>query len=753
MNTKLTVALIGNPNCGKTTIFNALTGSRQMVGNWPGVTVERKSGAYQFHRQHVTVVDLPGTYYLSQCGEKIALDEKVACDYILSHDANLIINIIDGSNLERNLYLTLQLIELGVPLLVVVNMTDILHQRGLRLDVKALEAQLKCPVIALQASKAFSAKLLKQAIHDCSVSVAEARIVYHPVIEEAIHSVQAVYTHSKRHQAIQALEAAVEPEVQIPVKIREIRQGLEQVFNQETDIIFAEARYQRIDEIVEKSLRRVRKKTQTTTAFLDKIVLNRFLGLPIFLFVMYLMFFVAINIGGAFQDFFDISSDVIFIQGLSHLLVSLHAPGWLVALIAAGIGKGINTTITFIPVIGMMFLFLAFLQSSGYMARAAFVVDRFMRAIGLPGKSFVPMIVGFGCNVPAIMGCRTLENKRDRIMTILMTPFMSCGARLAIFAVFTAAFFKTDGSLIVFALYLIGIVMAVLTGLLLQITLLSGEPSAFVMELPPYHFPRFNSLLLQAWQRLKIFIFKAGKIIIPVCILISALNAVNIHGELVSEKNKTQSILSVAGRAMTPIFHPMGVEQDNWPATLGLITGTLAKEVVVGTLNTLYVDVGHLHQQAESFQFLGGLKQAVMTIPENLTGLGDALKNPILASESRTGPITRGVYGQMATRFGSPAAAFAYLLFILLYVPCVSTVAVIARELNRRWAIFSVTWMILVAYGVAVIFYQAVSFAQHPGYSLISIGLCLGLFVLIVLGLSVYARSSRFSGKRGLNLR
>lgn len=732
MKKELTIALIGNPNCGKTTIFNALTGSKQTVGNWPGVTVERKSGRYQYQQQIVNVVDLPGTYYLNPCSDSLSLDEKIACDYVASNDADLIVNILDGANLERNLYLTLQLMELGRPVFIVINMHDILTQRGITVDVQALSRELGCPVMTLQASKSASAKELKQAIHDNAQHHQANNLRYNPHIEKAIADILVSYRGATRAQAISALEFPAEEGQQVPEKIAQVREALQSQAKQDVDVLFAEARYKVIMHIVKKVMHKTKHKQGTFTQLLDKFVLNRVLGLPIFLFVMYCMFFFAINVGGAFQDFFDISSDTLFIGGLAHLLNSMHAPGWLVAFIANGIGKGINTTITFMPVIGAMFLFLAFLQGSGYMTRAAFVVDRFMRAIGLPGKSFVPMIVGFGCNVPAIMGCRTLENKRDRILTVLMTPFMSCGARLAIFAVFTAAFFKNNGAIIVFALYIIGIVMAILTGLLLRKTLLQGKPSPFVMELPPYHFPKFKSLFRQASSRLKIFLFKAGKVIIPVCIVISALNAVNLHGQYVDKQHKDQSVLSVFGQAITPVFTPMGIHKENWPATIGLVTGTLAKEVVVGTLNTLYVDVGHLHKSSSQFSLKQGLLSAWQTIPANLGGLSDALENPILASEARVDPITQGVYGQMATRFVTPVAAFAYLLFILLYVPCVSTVAVMARELNRGWAIFSVVWTTAVAYGAATLFYQAMTLLQHPLSSLLWIVSILVIFLATI---------------------
>ncbi len=351
--------------------------------------------------------------------------------------------------------------------------------------------------------------------------------------------------------------------------VHEQQAAIQQATGEEADILLADARYQFIQHITQQCVTHSAVVKTNWTARLDSILLNRVLGIPIFLGVMYLLFVFAINIGGAFQDFFDISSQTIFVDGFAYLLNQVGAPTWLTALLANGIGKGFNTTVTFIPVIGSMFLFLAFLEDSGYMARAAFVVDRFMRALGLPGKAFVPMIVGFGCNVPAVMGARTLENKRDRILTIMMTPFMSCGARLAIFAVFTTAFFPRGGQNIVFALYLIGIVMAVLTGFLLRRTVLKGEVAPLVMELPAYHLPRIKTLLLHAWQRLKGFVFRAGKLIVPICVLIGALNSLNIDGSMNTGEGDAHSLLSVAGQWATPIFAPMGIGRNNWPATVG----------------------------------------------------------------------------------------------------------------------------------------------------------------------------------------
>lgn len=368
------------------------------------------------------------------------------------------------------------------------------------------------------------------------------------------------------------------------------------------------------------------------------------------------------------------------------------------------------------------------------MARAAFVMDRFMQKAGLPGKAFVPMIVGFGCNVPAVMGARTLCNRRDRILTIMMMPFMSCGARLAIFAVFASAFFPVGGENIIFLLYVTGILAAILTGLLLRKTILPGKPAPLVMELPPYHIPRFGSLCRHMWQRLKRFITRAGKVILPVCVIIGVLNSITVTGQLVQgPAGGQQSLLSEVGRRVTPVLAPMGVEQKNWPATVGLVTGVLAKEVVVGTLNTLYSQQAHLtRQEAQHFNLWNGLRMALLSIPNNLSGIGSALKNPLAASEARH-DMNPAVYGVMYHRFDGKIGAFAYLLFILLYFPCVSTMAAIRRELNRRWAAFSVFWSITFAYAVAVGVYQILTMMRHPVDSIIWLTVILAYFIATVL--------------------
>ncbi|MES2219256.1 MAG: Fe(2+) transporter permease subunit FeoB [Pseudomonadota bacterium] len=750
-----TIGLVGNPNCGKTTLFNALTGARQRVGNWPGVTVERKSGFFKSADTTVEVVDLPGIYSLVMASTTGSIDEKIACEYILNGGADVIVNILDASNLERNLYLTLQLLEMQVPVIIVLNMMDIAEQRGMKIDLKKLTQRVGCPVIAVSAHKNQGIKELKITLAKLPASThlkqPARRVVDELMLAEFATTLKSHLGEDKPPEltwlALRLLENDLFVQRYFVSDVQALviaeQQRIQQQFNEDADILIADARYRMINNIINECLVKNTATQLTYTARIDKIVLNRLLGIPIFLVVMYCMFLFAINIGGAFQDFFDIGSNTLFVQGLGVALTQLGLPNWLTALIANGIGRGINTTVTFIPVIGAMFLFLALLEDSGYMSRAAFVVDRGMRALGLPGKAFVPMIVGFGCNVPAVMATRTLENRRDRILTVMMSPFMSCGARLAIYSVFTAAFFPVGGQNVVFMLYLTGIAMAMLTGLLLRKTVLTGAPAPLAMELPPYHLPHLKTLVLHAWQRLRSFLLRAGKLIVPICVIIGVLSALNSDGTINTGDGNANSLLSMLGRMLTPVFAPMGIHQDNWPATVGLVTGVLAKEVVIGTLNALYSQMGHIATlAAANFSLWGGLHDALMSIPQHLSQLGNSLGNPVLA-QAPVQSLSKSVYGLMYQRFDGQIGAIAYLLFVLLYFPCISTTAAMLREVNRAWTVFSVLWTTGVAYGVAVLFYQVATFTRHPESSGWWIASILGLFSLVIIGARLYAKPPR----------
>jgi ferrous iron transport protein B len=758
MKTDFTVGLVGNPNCGKTTLFNVLTGSKQHVGNWPGVTVEKKTGEYSHAGKLIKLVDLPGTYSLEAADDQVSLDEKVARDYVASREADLIINIVDASNIERNLYLTSQLIEMRVPMILVLNMMDTVKQRGVKIDCEFLAEQLGCPVIPITASTKEGISYLKTQVNNAANSkpIPSAHIMYADALEKAISAITsdlitiaAQYRCDLRWLAVRLLEddtlaKQYAGSTYITI-VTQLQRKVELETEDDIDILAADARYGFVNGLIQKSVCRINEVSRHTTEKIDHIVLNRYLGIPVFLLVMYAMFMFTINIGTAFVDFFDQSVGAILVDGLRLVLTGIDLPEWLVVLTTQGVGGGIQVVASFIPIIGFLFMFLSALEDSGYMARAAFVMDRFMRMIGLPGKSFVPMIVGFGCNVPAIMATRTLENKRDRILTNLMNPFMSCGARLPVYALFAAAFFPVGGQNLVFALYLLGIAVAVLTGLIMRHTLFIGESAPFIMELPAYHLPTFRGVFIRTWDRLKSFLINAGKVIIPMVLVLNFLNALGTDGSF-GQENSDKSVLSEIGRGLTPLFKPMGIEKENWPATVGIFTGILAKEAVVGTLDALYSQLskGAVIDEEIKFNLKEALLAAYLTVPANLSVIADNLLDPLglnigtvsdMASAASEQKVKADTFSAMQHSFDGKVGAFAYLLFILLYAPCVAATAAIYRETNIGWTIFVVFWTTGIAYMTATIFYQAMTYSQHPYYSLVWIsGLgCVFILVLILL--------------------
>lgn len=734
-----TIAAIGNPNCGKTTLFNALTGSNQVTGNWAGVTVERIEGTYRHQGQTIRIIDLPGVYALDAEDEDTGIDARIARDYLLSGDADLVANIVDASNLERNLYLTTQLAEMRVPMVVVLNMTDVARDRGLEIDPDVLSRRFGCPVVAVSAAKGLGLKALQQAIHQSlqQPPISSAFVTYPEPVEKAIADLAPYLDNpasivDPRWTAIRLLEY---DDLSVPTLQRQEldatlnawKQRLDEELDDDLDIFIADARYGFIRNLTEVAVVRAREIDTTTTHQIDSVVLNRWLGIPIFLAVMYALFLFSINLGSVFIDFFDILTGTLLVDGFGQILSSIGSPDWFVALLANGAGGGIQTVSTFIPVIAFTFLFLAFLEDSGYMARAAFVMDRLMRAIGLPGKSFVPMLVGFGCNVPAVLATRSLESPRDRIMTVLMNPFMSCGARLPVYALFAAAFFPHGGQNVVFALYLTGIAAAILTGLILKHTLLRGEVSTFVMELPPYHLPTLRNVLWRTWDRLREFIVRAGKVIVLMVMVLGMLNSVSWDG---SFGDSQTSVLSDISRRVTPVFAPMGIRQENYPATVGIFTGVFAKEAVVGSLDALYGQLAAEDAPAEAEEPLdvaGNLKAAFASVPANLADLGGQLMDPLglnvgeiesVEAAAEGQGVTKQTFGQMVRRFDGRVGAFAYLLFVLLYFPCLAATAAIHRETGTRWTIFAALWTTGLAYFAATLFYQAGTFAQHPSSSL-----------------------------------
>ena len=753
---KPVIAIAGNPNSGKTTLFNALTGARQRVGNWPGVTVEKKTGNCVVEGQELELIDLPGIYSFSAS----SVDESIARDFLVSGNADLVVNIVEATSLERGLLLTMQLLEMGVPVVVAANMMDLVKERNLQLDIDGLTRELDCPVVPMTASKGKGLKALKSILLETVLNpkISKEPITPPKAIKQVLPEISAMLgenaKQSLRDQRSQDwfCQNLIETEQEYGTEqgltdsaqseLLVLRAKLATELGEEPDLVMSDLRYGRVREITRQTVNRAREVSRTLTDRIDALVLNRVLAIPVFLLAMYLTFMVTINVGGAFIDFFDQFTGAITVDGFRAVLEALGLPALLVTLLADGVGGGIQTVATFIPPIFFMFLCLTLLEDSGYMARAAFVMDRLMRAVGLPGKAMIPMMVGFGCSVPAVMATRTLEDRRERTLTAMMAPMMSCGARLPVYALFAAAFFPVQGQNVVFALYLIGILMAVLTGLLLRNTLLQGESAPFVMELPAYHVPTLRGILTHTWERLKGFLIRAGRVILVVVVILSFLNSIGTDGSFGNEDSE-ESVLSHIGMSITPIFTPMGIREENWPATVGLFTGIFAKEAVVGTLDSLYAGMdADATAEEESFAFWNAIQGAFATIPEGLLGVADTFSDPLgiavgeiedVSSAAEAQEVSSSTFGAMIRRFDGTAGAFAYLLFILLYAPCVAALAAIWREISPGWAVFSSAYLSILAWSTSVLYYQVSTFAEHPNTSLFWL-----VLVSVLLGVGIF---------------
>ncbi|NDV26432.1 ferrous iron transport protein B [Desulfovibrio sp. JC010] len=659
------IAIAGVPNCGKTTLFNALTGARQKVGNWPGVTVEKIEGTFSMSGTKVELVDLPGTYNLSPDTE----DQKVAERVIRSGEYDLIVNVVDATNLSRNLFLTMDLKERTDQIVILLNMLDVAENEGLDIDVDKLSKELDIPVIPVIAVDKNSVTKAAQALSDATQNLPDHDS--HPTRQEVMDTVE---------------------------------------------------KYNYIDTIYSKVLKEKKDRSQNFTNRVDNIVMNKFAAIPVFLVSMFLTFWFAIGLGSVFIDFFDIMAGLFFIDIPAELLAGIGAPEWI-SVPLGGIGAGIQTVATFIPVVFFMFLALAILEDFGYMARVAVVADRFMRKIGLPGSAFIPMVVGFGCTVPAVMAARTLTSKRDRFMTIFMAPFMSCGARLPVYALFCVALFGAYSGLAVFLIYLSGLAMAIFTGFLLKNTLFKGSASHFVMDLPLYHIPRAGAVFKSAWLRMKGFVKRAGVIVVTAVFVLSMLNSVGIdNGRLTFGNEDSQnSVLSIAGKSISPIFEPMGIKEENWPASVALFTGLFAKEAIVGTVNSLYssMDATASAPEAEAataeeagLDISGTVNEAFGTVIDGLVGaitsvdlLGIGLISEDSATVSEEIGADVSVYKHLAANF-TVYSAFAYLLFVLMYFPCLAVIGATRQEMGGFYSAVMAMYCTALGWSVATLFYQ-----------------------------------------------
>jgi len=713
----LTIAIIGNPNCGKTTLFNGLTGANQRVGNWPGVTVEQKAGFFRVADQRFKLVDLPGIYSLDAYKESGAIDESIARDYVLSGEADLIVNLVDTGHLELSLYLTTQLLEMRAPLVVVLNIMEEDEGRLAKFDVEAVQRRLGCPARAVVVTKRSGVDEFKSELRHLAHERLRPRFTlgYPPLVEDAVMELSGLIRDTSgtgsldgRWLAIRLLERDAFAARQVDPAVNEARERLGSKIAQETgdeaDVVIANGRYRFGHVLAGEALPERAPLGHGISARIDSVVLNRLLGIPIFLGVMYCLFWFTITFARAFKPFVLQLANTFFVEGFRQILGTVHSPAWLTALIADGLGNGLLQVVNFIPIIGFLYLFLSVIEESGYMARANFVMDRLMKALGLPGNAFVPMVVGFGCNVPSIMATRTMERPRDRIVAVLMSPFMSCGGRLAVYTIFAAAFFPDHGQFVIFGVYLLGIVFAMITALMLKHSLLPQESSLYALQLPSYHWPKLRNVLISAWIRVKAFVFRVGKFIIPLVLVLQVLSMWGTDGSF-HKQPIDHSMLAAGGRAITPVLAPMGVGEDQWPATVAILTGVLHKVVIVSTLDAIYMEASH--KPAQAFNLFERIKQAFSTVGINLKAL--------IAFDSPT-PVHQfqsGLAPALASHFDGTVGALAYLILVLCY-PCIATTAATTRETHQRWTAIMIFWTVSLGYGMAVLFYQIGTFPVHP---------------------------------------
>jgi len=677
MQTKssLIIGLTGNPNVGKSTLFNTLTGAHQHVGNWPGKTVEKKQGEFTYQGKKIKVVDLPGSYSLTAYTE----EEAITSDFILEEKPDVIVQIVDAGNLKRNLFVTIQLIELGAPLVIALNMVDSAKEAGHKINIKVLSELLNVPVVEMDArdkrdldsfmktvfAKAFSGKEL-----------AKIKLTYGTDVNNELEKIKQFIREKERSisedelnwTALKLLEGDYRAEQKITQKsyyseleplVQKSIARLRKIYNKDINTILAHTRYGFIKGLSEDVVgrHRISKHKKLVDKF-DHLVTNRFLGIPFFAGVAWVLFQATFKLSeplmGWIESFFGFIG-----ENIASLMEAWRAPAWVSSLLVDGVIGGVGGVLVFVPIIGILFLLMALLEDSGYMARVAYVMDKFMHSIGLHGKAFIPLILGFGCNIPGIMATRTLETKKDRLLTILINPFMSCGARLPVYVLFAGAFFSAYQGWVIFSLYFLGIMVAIIMGFLFKKFLFKKLSSPFVIELPPYRWPAVKGVLIHAWERVWLFIKKAGTIILVFSIIIWFLASVPFGVDYGSQDSLAGSI----GQTISPAFKPLGF--DNWQSSVALMFGFVAKEVVVSTFGTLY---GVEDVESEE----GGVS------------LSDSLQNDF-----------------------TPLAAYAFMVFVLLYIPCMAVLAVVKRETNSwKWPLFMMGYTTAIAWFFAFLVYQ-----------------------------------------------
>ena len=701
------IGLAGNPNCGKTTMFNELTGSTQYVGNWPGVTVEKKGGKLRWNKD-VEIVDLPGVYSLSP----YTLEEVVTRNFMINDKPDAVINVVDGSNIERNLYLTTQILELGIPTVVALNMMDIVKKNGDKIDVNKLSKFLGCPVVETSALKGNGV----QAVAEKAIEVAKSKkrvnfiLPFENETKEALEAIEKIaYSSIPNNNEVEARWFAIklfERDENIIEKFNISKNVLDQVesvikkyedkLDDDSESIVTSDRYSFIGTIVSSAIKKNNKTNETTSDKIDKIVTNRFLALPIFVLIMWAVYYIAISSIGTIAT--DWTNDVLFgeiIQGnVATWFEAMGVAPWLEGLVVDGLIGGVGAVLGFVPQIMVLFFLLSILEDCGYMARVAFIMDRIFRKFGLSGKSFIPMLISSGCGVPGIMATRTMENDKDRKMTIMVTTFIPCGAKLPIIALIAGALFG-GASWVAPSMYFLGIIMIIICCILLKKTkLFSGDASPFVMELPQYHIPSLKSVMMHMWEKGKAFIIKAGTIIFVSCGVVWFLQSFNWSLEMV---DAGESILASIGNVIAPIFAPLGF--GNWQSAISTVTGLVAKENLVGTFGVLF-------------------------------GIADA---------TETDPT---LIGNVATMF-TAASAFAFMAFNMLCAPCFAAIGTIRREMGSwKWTWITLGFQTFTAYIVALLINQVGS-AIFFGGSIIGAVISIAIVVIIVLGILLSSNNSK----------
>lgn len=686
------IALAGNPNCGKTTMFNDLTGSSQYVGNWPGVTVEKKEGKLRTNKQAI-IQDLPGIYSLSP----YTLEEMVTRNYLVGGHPDAMINIVDASNLERNLYLTTQLLEIGVPMVIALNMMDLVRKNGDQIDLKKLSEQLGCPIIQTSAVKGEGSSEVAQAALSLAQSKAAppAPLVFSEQLEDILHTISHLiqgrcpaqnlrwYTIKLFERDEKALEQ-LSLDQSILDEIESLRKQAEELFDDDTESIITHERYLTIANLLKGCYRKKANRQLTTSDKIDRIVTNRILALPIFALVMFVIYYLSITTVGTMMT--DWVNDVLFTEiippAVEGWLVSLNTAPWLQSLLLDGVIAGVGAVLGFLPQMMVLFLLLALLEDCGYMARIAFIMDRIFRRFGLSGKSFIPMLIGLGCGVPAVQASRTIENDRDRKMTIMTTTFIPCSAKLPIIGLIAGALFNGSGWVATSA-YFVGIAAIIVSGIILKkTTLFAGDPAPFVMELPAYHLPSIKGVLIHMWDRLKAFVRKAGTIIFLSSIVIWFLSSFNFKLQMVDTQ---QSILSSLGKLIAPLFAPLG--WGHWEAAVGTITGLVAKENVVATLGILF-------------------------------GFAEVAEN---------GDEIWTLFAQNFTAL----SAYSFLVFNLLCAPCFAAIGAIRREMgSAKWTWIAIGYQCIFAYIISLIIFQLGNWFTT---GILSIGTVVGILLLAVM--------------------